>query len=207
MANQAKTHAFAGLIFKVADAHEREQVLSMRLAVYSVEWPDTPTNQVVDKLDEASYHLIALAERDYSIIAAARIVPAQHRPFDLEYYVPLTSILPSDRSPAEIGRFCIRRDNRRVQLPFVSLGLLKLALGVASREGITDFVLTALPGLRSLYRKAYFSFVGVAFEHPTWGHVDVMRLDIASLLQHLRDSDQPTPRLLLEPDPKHFILG
>lgn len=196
--------AFRGLQFAVVAPEQSEQVLLMRRAVYAVDWPGTPREQVIDALDTVSYHLAAYSVADGSVVGAARIVPFDRRPFDLERYVTLSSVIPSERAPAEIGRLCIRKDCRRVQTPFVGLGILKLALLAANPLGITDFLLTALPKLRLLYKKAHFSYVGVAFQHPTWGHVDVMRLDIQKVIGELRASNLPSARILLEPDPLHF---
>jgi predicted GNAT family N-acyltransferase len=198
--------AFEGLTFKVASTRERQRVLAMRREVYAVDWPAVPTTQVVDVLDETAYHLLAMAEGDEALVGAARIVTAAHRPFDIEHYLSLADILPPGREPAEIGRLCVRHEWRQIRMPLVHLGILKLAIAVAERAGVSDLLLTALPKLRSLYTKGFFERVGIRFTHPTWGEVDVMRLDLTTLPARLAHTQQATARLLREPSSHRFLL-
>lgn len=198
--------AFAGLVFKTARSRERELAIEMRREIYARDWPHISDDLVVDALDGHACHLIALTEDRGCLVAAARLVPPHCRPFDVEAYVRLDSITPRPSTTAEIGRLCVRHEWRAIRLPFINLGLLKLALAAARRFGITDFVLTALPNLRNLYRLGYFEPAGLSFIHPTWGPVHVMRLDLLAVQERLAASSEPTARLLLEPPGSRFRL-
>lgn len=178
------TSLFGEFLFKVANDLERERALQTRREVYARDWPKVPLSQVVDRADQAAHQLIA-STHDGEVIACLRIVPSDQRPFDMEHFISLKSVLPLERSPAEIGRLCVKHGSRYVKSSsFVQLGIFKLAIEFSRGLGTTDLLLTALPKLRNLYRSAGFTEVGVAFEHSTWGPVHVMRLDLVQLFKN-----------------------
>jgi hypothetical protein len=69
VAGTLDNRVFDGLIFKLANARERQQALTMRTEVYAADWPATPVDQVVDALDASSHHLVALTADDKSVVA------------------------------------------------------------------------------------------------------------------------------------------
>jgi predicted GNAT family N-acyltransferase len=166
------------LIFKVADEGEREEALALRRAVYARDWPDVAIEQVIDRADQTAHHLVALSD-NAEVVAALRIVTSAQRPFDLERFIGLDSVIPAGRNPAEIGRLCVAHGKRHVgPRRFVHLGMLKLALDICGKLQISDLLITSLPQLRNFYRAGFFNDVGVVFKHGTWGPVHVMRLDV-----------------------------
>jgi predicted GNAT family N-acyltransferase len=197
---------FNNLVFKVAAGAETGAALDLRRAVYARDWPDVPLEQVIDRRDDSAYHLIAVSEQA-QIIAALRIVVPEHRPFDMEEFITLDGALPPDRHPAEIGRLCVSHATRHVRAgSFVHLGMLKLAVNLAPRIGITDFLLTAIPKLRGFYLRGGFRDVGITFEHATWGLVHVMRLDLLDLADPTRQVQNSVERILRGAKPPNFIL-
>lgn len=186
-----------GLVFKIADGPDIERALRLRRDVYAKDWSHVGPALVVDDLDRRAHHLIA-EDAEGDIVATLRIVASAHRPFDLERYVALSQIFDDDRNPGEVGRLCISHSKRRVRSgAFVHLGMLKLAYAFARKACLTDLVLTAIPRLQNFYRIGFFEAVGIRFEHPTWGPVHVMRLDLVQLDEKLKKAHQPMARLLL----------
>lgn len=200
------TSLFDDLVFKVANNHEREQALQTRREVYARDWPQIPPSQVVDRADATAYHLIA-STLDGEIIASLRIVPSDQRPFDMEHFISLDGVIPLERSPAEIGRLCVRHGSRYVHSSsFAQLGIFKLAIDFSQHRRITDLFLTAVPRLCSLYRLAGFLEVGVVFQHSTWGLVHVMRLDLLRLLKNDARTSKTILRVLSAGKLPNFIL-
>jgi predicted GNAT family N-acyltransferase len=200
------TSLFQGFVFKVADGTERERALRLRREVYERDWPGVPGAQIVDRTDEAAYHLIASTEGG-DLVASLRIVPPHQRPFDMERFIKLDCVIPQGRRPAEIGRLCVKHESRQVRASsFVHLGMLKLAVDLSQRLGITDFVLTALPELRHFYRLGCFSEVGITFEHSTWGLVHVMRFDLLAFFKRSAKGGKPVERLLKTSNLSNFLL-
>lgn len=195
---------FRSVTFKVAAGAERDVALGLRRSVYASDWPATPPEQVVDRRDEDAWHLFAV-DAAGKALGSLRIVPPQNRPFDMEEFVGLDRVIPIDRSPAEIGRLSVAHGSRAVSAGLlVHLGLLKLGVELARRLGITDFLLTAIPSLREFYRRGGFADVNLAFEHPTWGPVQVMRLDLVQLAE--APPINSVARILLSPAPPNFHL-
>ena len=176
MFSEGKT-LLEGLTFKVADAAERPLALALRRVVYQEEFGHLP----VDDLDERAYHLVARSQNG-EIIATLRIVGPEQRPFDIERYVDLGAFFPAERSLALVGGLCIRRDHRSVtRARFLPMGMFKLAYAFARKHKITDFLTYVYPSLVRFYRGAFFEPLVPAIEHPNWGTVCLMHLDLEGL--------------------------
>jgi hypothetical protein len=78
--------------------------------------------------------------------------------------------------------------------------MLALSIRFSIQSGITDLLLSAFPKLRSFYRVGFFEAVGISYIHPVWGSLDVMRLDLQTLMSRLSRSDQPLARLIMDPE-------
>jgi predicted GNAT family N-acyltransferase len=167
--------------FKRAEAGEAARALELRRLVYAADWPTVSEDAVIDDLDARALHF--LAEDAAGVTCAAfRMIPPYARPFDIEHFVRLEDFLPPDRIPAEVGRLCIRHENRSVRSDAaLHLGLLKLAYHSAGALGVTDLLLKAAPRLRNLYRVAGFRPVGLVIQHPSYSEEHVMRLDLVAL--------------------------
>jgi predicted GNAT family N-acyltransferase len=175
----------------------RARALELRQQVYAHEWPHVPVDIVVDDLDSRAHHLVAL-DTSQQVIAALRMVGPDQRPFDLDPFVVLSDFIPSGRVPAEIGRFCIRPDQRQIRKDVVlPMGMLKLSYDFARKQGFTDLVIVTWPRLRNFFRLGFFEPVGISLEHPTWGRGTVMRLDLVNIETHYSDSPLALARLLL----------
>ena len=191
-----------GLTFKVANACERGLAFEFRRVVYEEQFGHLP----IDDLDELAHHLVATNENG-EIIAAVRIVGPDQRPFDLERYVELAQFIPKERIPAMIGRFCIRRDYRGVsKRSFVPMGMFKLSYAFARQQGLTDLLTYAYRNLYHFYRGAFFEPMIRGFDHPTWGTVTVMRLDLDGLEARYRESKQPFAHFLLRAKLPNILL-
>jgi predicted GNAT family N-acyltransferase len=155
---------------------------------------------VNDLQDEDAFQLVAVSQHLGEFVAATRVLPPTTRPFDTERYVALSRVLDANRTPAEIGRLCLRHDWRRAQAPFVSAGLLALAVRLARKHDITDLILSALPNLVNFYRVGFFDVLDLTYDHPVWGTLRVMRLDLLALQDRLSGSEKPLARLLMDPN-------
>jgi predicted GNAT family N-acyltransferase len=193
---------FEGLVFKVADASERARALELRRKIYEEELG----HHGIDDVDQGAHHLVA-CRSDGEIVAALRIVGPEFRPFDFEEFVTLADVLTADRLPAEISRFCVRREHRLVRSDqIIQLGMFKLAHAFARKHGFSDFLTLALPHLQNLYRIASFRNIGLTFEHPTWGRVQPMRLDLVALEAQWSRSQQWMARLLFATDMPNILV-
>lgn len=130
------------------------------------------------------------------------------RPFDLEQFVDLSSIISRDRLPALVGRMCVRHSHRTVsRKAFLPLGMLKLAHDLARKRGFTDFVMFTFPHLLSFYRTAFFRPVGITFEHPAYRcRSHVMHLDLLEFRERCASSVEPFAQLLLSTDLPNIIV-
>lgn len=173
--------ALAGFRFTRAEGAERAHALELRRQVYAVDWPGVTEDAVVDELDGRALHFIA-KDTAGTVVAAFRMIPPDRRPFDIEHFVALEDFLPPGRVPAEVGRLCVRHENRSIRSDaFVHLGLLKLSYDYARALGVTDLLLKAAPRLRTLYGAAGFEPVGLVLRHPSYGEEHVMRMDLVAL--------------------------
>ncbi len=171
----------AGFRFRRVEGNEQTAALELRRRVYAADWPSVSATEVIDELDARAYHFIAEDAAGVTI-AAFRMIGPSGRPFDMEHFVAIENFLQSDRVPAEVGRLCIRHENRSIRSDaFVLLGLLKLAYDFARGLGVTDLLLKAAPRLIKVYGAAGFRPVGVVIRHPSYGEEHVMRLDLLAL--------------------------
>lgn len=193
---------FEGLTFKVAEAEERVAALELCRQVYQADLGHVP----VDGRDESAYHLVAIDSAG-EIVAGFRVVGPETRPFDFEKSLDLDSILGPDRLPALIGRLTIRREHRGVRkAAFLQIGLLKLAHTFAVRRGITDFFLYTYPNLINFYRGSFFDLLDVTFDHPDWGAVHLMRMNVTELPHRCAGSRTSLAKLLLNGDMPNFVV-
>lgn len=149
-----------------------------------------------DGLDEIATHLVTL-DRSGRIVAAARVLGPELRPFDIEKEVDLSQIVGLKGSPALVGRLCVRREHRA--LPngqLINFGMLKLAFALARKRSFSHYILYTYDNLLTFYRGAMFQPVGV-FRHPYWGQVHLMLLDFAELDKQDHNSLHPLLRRLL----------
>jgi predicted GNAT family N-acyltransferase len=182
------------LVYKEADAVEREELLTQRRIIFENDLGHMPD----DGLDDAACHLIARSS-DSGIVAAFRLVGPELRPFDFECAYPLADFVGSGRRPAMLGRLWVRQDYRRVERSVVLFqGLMRLALRLSDEKQFSDYFLITLDRLVKFYRAARFKDVGVVFQHHGWGPVRVMHLDIvrvrASTFQRKGEGQLPKRR-------------
>ncbi|MBI4515141.1 MAG: GNAT family N-acetyltransferase [Deltaproteobacteria bacterium] len=179
MGDDAAFRLLAGLTFKVAEGPEIARALELRRQIYESELG----HHGIDAFDERAHQLVAVDSTD-EIVAAARILAPDQRPFEIERFVDLSRFIPTGRSPAQVGGFWIRPEDRRVRgKGFLPLGMLKLAYAFARKNGITDLVMrTHIQQLRGFYTRALFRPLDhMSFVHPDWGRVYVMHLDLTDL--------------------------
>ena len=184
--------------FRIASAAERAEAVRLRSQIYKEELG----HHGVDEFDDKADHLIAVDSLG-EIIAAIRILGPEQRPLEIEKFVDLRRIIGRNRRVAQIGGFWIRAVDRRVQSrSFLPLWMLKVSFTFARKRGITDFVMrTHLEELRRFYERGFFRLVEeLGFNHPNWGLVYVMHLDLESIETHHRESKDPIARFLLSDD-------
>ncbi len=193
---------FEGLTFKVAEPRERAAALDLCRQVYEEDLGHVPQ----DGKDAEAHQLISL-DQNGEIVACFRVVGPESRPFDFEQTVDLAAILTADRSPALIGRLSIRRDYRAVhKARFLQIGMLKLAHSFAERHAITDFFLYTYPNLIKFYRGSFFDLMDVSFEHPDWGPVHLMRMNVTELPYRCARSRSSLAKVLFATDIPNFVV-
>ncbi len=176
--------------------------MHLREVVYGRDLGHVPA----DGLDDRSYHLIARTHGG-EVIAAFRIVGPEHRPFDFEQFVPLDTIIAPGGVPALIGRLCVRPDYRPVGKGiYLQFGLLKLAWDFCAKNSITDLFLYTYDNLIEFYRGAFFELLEFSFNHPDWGGVRLMHLDLTSLRERCVNSRSRFARFLLAENDAQFLL-
>ena len=147
---------FRNLTFKLASGPERTEAIRLRKELYQEELGYHGS----DEFDDDAHQLIAVDE-DGQIVGAIRILDPLQRPFEIERFVNIESILGDNRTPGQIGGFWIRTADRRVQGgAFLPLGMLKVAFMFARKRGITDFVMrTHVGALQRFYERGLFRLV------------------------------------------------
>lgn len=190
----AMERMFEGMTFKLASPDERDRALALRRSIYLQEFSD----EGLDQFDEVGLHLVGL-NADGRVVAAARLIPPEHRPFDLERHVSLSGILAPERAPAEIGRFCVDAEYRKISRDqFVHLGMLKLIYVISDRRRITDLLTLGLPSLRNVYKAAFFTPLDIMCSHNIGNTlVQLMHCDLIALRTQHAGSRHPLARLLL----------
>jgi predicted GNAT family N-acyltransferase len=193
---------FDGFTFKVASAPEAERAIALRREVFLETFGRMPE----DDLDATAHHLVAVNAAG-EVVAAFRLLGPEHRPFDVEAMMDFGTVVPSTRTPALIGRLAARKDHRGIgQTMFLQMGLMKLGYEFAAKHGITDYVLYTYPHLTSFYRAMFFEPIGEPIDHPAWGDLRLMRLDVVGLPPRLAGSRSSLARLLLARDLSNFIV-
>lgn len=187
---------------KAASESERERAMALQREVYERDVGHVPN----DEYDRAAHYFVVLNSKD-DMVATFRIVGPEQRPFDIERIRDLSTIIAADRSPAVIGRLCVRPDYRLVSAKmFLPFGVLKLIHAFATKNGITDLLLYTYPHLRNFYRSAFFREVGGTIDHPDWGRIHLMHLDLIDLAERYREADQPLARLLFHTELPSIIV-
>lgn len=81
--------------------------------------------------------------------------------------------------------------------------MLKLAYEFAQKQNITDFVMrTHIKQLQRFYERGFFRLVeGMDFNHPKWGPVYVMHLDLLDLKTRHAAGTDPIAQFLLSDVP------
>lgn len=173
--SKASPDILAGLTFKVATEGERAEALERRGRIYDSELGACG----VDEFDTGAVHLVALDAQE-RIVSALRIIT--QRPLEIEKYVDVRRIANSNHPLAQIGGFWVDKEWRIVRHQrLVQLGMLKSALMFGRSIGVGEFVMYTYARLTNLYRAAYFEPVDLRFQHPIWGGVEVMRLNLIRL--------------------------
>jgi predicted GNAT family N-acyltransferase len=190
-----------GFTFKVALPAEVPAAVALGKLVYERDLHRAPE----EALDEEAHHLIVLNAAS-DVIAAVRILGPDQRPFELEEYTDLRSFLGPRRTPAVIGRLCIDPSHRSPRTSVsILMGILKLSLMFARKQSITDYFLYTYPNLVPFYRKAFFKTLNVTLNHPYWGCVELMRLDLVTLRHRLASFPKLAEFLALR-DSDHFLV-
>jgi N-acyl-L-homoserine lactone synthetase len=185
---------FEGLTFKVANTFERDRALSLRRQVYT----DEHGNTGIDQLDAIATHLIAVDSHG-TVVSTLRVLGPAQRPFDLERFASLETILPANSRPAEVSRFCVEKSHRIVHRgQAVHLGMLKLIYEFACHQAITDLFTLVLPGMEKFYEAVFFRRLGIVVDHPTWGIATAMRLNLDQARFENRNTAHPIARLLFD---------
>lgn len=193
---------FEGLVFKEAVGPERERALELQNQVYIDDLGLVPT----DPFDADAHFLIARTDAG-DVVAVFRLVGPEQRPFDFEALVTLAEIIAPDRTPALVGRLCVRRDHRNVSKHmFMQIGMFKLAYAFAEKHGITDLFLYTYPNLIAFYRGGLFELVDRTFKHPDWGEVHLMHLDLVGLEARCAGSRDMLARLLFATDLPNLVV-
>ena len=152
-----------------------------------------------DAFDQTAINFLA-STTEGEPAAAIRFNP--HRPFELESYINIEAYIPSGRRPAEINRFCVLPQFRRISRSgFVHLGLLKIVYDYATSLGVTDLFICTNPQLQRLYESALFEpLTGPTIRYEIWeGDLQMlMKLDLLSLKLRCKNSKSSYHRLLYE---------
>jgi predicted GNAT family N-acyltransferase len=181
------------ILFKVATSSERTEAIRLQGEIYREELGYAPD----DSESPVGHYLIALDEQG-TLLATARLVGPEQRPFEIEKYVDLDSLLPGAGAIALAGRLCVHPDHRK--LPgsmFILAGLLKHTYEFASTQGWTDLVIYPRTELVEFYRGALFEESGVTFVDPDFGlEMHVMRLELHHLERRLSRLAAPVAKLM-----------
>lgn len=191
-----------GFSFKVAKPSEFQDALDLRRTVYVQERGYAPE----DSLDLVA-HLLIACDVNGEVVACSRLVPPEQRPFDIEGFVDLRSIVPASANPAEVGRLCVRADHRKGPGGrFLQLGILKLSCLLAEKLKVTHFVMYTFEELRDYYRSVRFVDSGITFTHPGYREVmRVMYLDLIELRLDPRGVSSRLVQFLFSPNPKFSL--
>lgn len=182
---------FPGLRLVVAKGVLRSSALEFRSRLFAKE-------QGTEGLDEFDQHAVQLVGcHNGEIVAAARFVDPERRPFGLEQYFDLSAHLDPTARVGELSRYCLHEDWRDIMRgTLLHFGMLKLALAYARARAIDSIVGSVQPRFRSLYRRVYFKPIGPTFHHPTFGHTTIMLLSLGPIWADHHGRKHPLRELL-----------
>lgn len=166
----------SGVSLMVARGNLRTSALDFRSSVFDKE----QGTEGLDEFDQHAAQLVACEEGQ--IVAAARFVDPEQRPFGLERYFDLCAHVGQRERIGELSRYCLREDWREITRgTFLHLGMLKLALEYSRSHRVTSIVGSVQPRFRPLYRRVHFRPIGQTFQHPVFGDTTIMLLDLANM--------------------------
>jgi hypothetical protein len=152
----------------------------------------------IDEFDEHAVQLVACSNGQ--IVAAARFVAPEQRPFELERHFDLSMHAGRHRRIGELSRYCLHEEWRGVMRgTLLHFGMLKLALEYARVHRIDSIVGSVQPQFHSLYRRVYFEPIGPTFFHPIFGHTTIMLLRLDRVWSGFTDRTHPLSKLLEDP--------
>jgi N-acyl-L-homoserine lactone synthetase len=142
-----------------------------------------------DSFDDRAYHLLATTAADEPV-GSLRFLDAPARPFEIEEFLDITSLLPADRHPAEITRLCILAEYRKIsKAAFVHLSMFEAVMRLAHGLGVTDIVASTRADLKSFYAYLLFeTYESSVYRHPGIGDAvhTLMRLDLTTVAERYR---------------------
>jgi N-acyl-L-homoserine lactone synthetase len=191
---QPAQSALPGLTLMVAREGLRSTALDFRRRIFEKE-------QGTDGLDDFDEHAVQLvACVDGLIVAAARFIDPEQRPFGLERYFDLSAHVAHEEWVGELSRYCLREDWRDIRRgTLVHFGMFKLVLEYARERGISSVVCSMQPRFQALYRRMYFRAIGPTFYHPVFGHTMVMMLGLSNVWSNQSGLKHPLRALLRDP--------
>lgn len=180
---------------------ERASALELIHRSYLIEFGHVPD----DGADAGAFFLCAYADRD-QIAGVLRLLPPAVRPFDCEKFVDLKDAVPDPQKVGLLGRFSLSPEFRRLRRTEpVHLGLLRFAVSVAEKNGITTLILYAPLKFARIYRSVGFISTGLHFFHPVAScEMEILRFEIAGQGSTIRSAkggiDPRIRRTLPEPN-------
>ena len=184
------------LTFKVASSEERASAIALQSEVYAEELGHSP--------DDSSYpgalYLIA-QDAGGHLLATARLVGPEQRPFEIERFVDLSRVFPGEPRLALGGRLCVHPSHRRVPASmFILAGLLNLTHTLATARDWTKLIIYPRTELVPFYRGAMFRETGVTFLEPDFDlTMHLMYWDVKRFRQLPGTSVGPLARRLRSP--------
>lgn len=175
-----------------------DEAIELRRRVYTEEFGfDLGGNGPRDALDDRSHHLLATTLAGEPV-ASLRMIDAPARPFEIESFLDLGSLIESSWHPAEITRLCILAPHRRVTSAtfLLHLSILEAVLRQARHLGVTHLVASTRNELMPLYQYLLFdTYPDVTYDHPEIGNArhTLMSLDLRNFAETCR---QRRPTLL-----------
>ena len=189
----------SGYIFERATPDKLSVVLDIREHTYVREKGRALKVIQEDDFDQRAINFLASTTKGEPV-AAIRFNP--YRPFEMESYINIETYIPSGRRPAEINRFCVLPQFRKISRSgFVHLGLLKIVYDYATSIGVTDLFICTNPHLQRLYESALFEpLTSPTIPYEIWeGDLQMlMKLDLLSLKSRCERSQSSYHKLLYD---------
>jgi len=182
----------AGFCCRVASGTDIARAIEIRRKVYVEEFGfSLGGNDGSDNFDRKAYHLLVTNTNNGEPVASLRLLDAPDRPFEVESFVDICTIIGRDRHPAEVSRFCVLLPYRRVSRQmFVHLSILEAFLRLSRELGVTDLIAWAREELLGFYKYILFEILEeYTFDHPKIGNRKhtLMRLDLTSLEERYKE--------------------